>query len=81
MANCTGEALTTADQVKQELVTQISACVQWQKSVDYMIGSGVSRFIEIGPGRALASMVKRIDRSVDTTSVGDVDSIMALRRN
>ena len=81
VANCTGEALTTADQVKQELVTQISACVQWQKSVDYMIGSGVSRFIEIGPGRALASMVKRIDRSVDTTSVGDVDSIMALRRN
>jgi [acyl-carrier-protein] S-malonyltransferase len=46
-----------------------------------MIGSGVSHFIEIGPGRALSSMVKRIDRSVDTDSVGDLDSILKLRRN
>ena len=81
VANCTGEELTSASQVKRELVAQISSCVQWHKSIDYMIGAGVSRFIEIGPGRALASMVKRIDRSVDTTSVGDLDAILELRRN
>ena len=81
VANCTGEALTTAREIKEELIAQISSCVQWHRSIDYMIGAGVSRFIEIGPGRALASMVKRIDRSADTASVGDLDSILRLRRN
>ena len=81
VANCTGEELKTADEVKHELVAQISSCVQWSRSIDHMIESGVSRFIEIGPGKALASMVKRIDRSVGTDSIGDLDSILKLRRN
>jgi [acyl-carrier-protein] S-malonyltransferase len=81
VANCTGDPLTTADEVKRELISQISSCVQWKRSVDYMIGTGVSRFIEIGPGRALSSMVKRIDRSTDAVSVGDLDAIIKLRRN
>ena len=40
VANCTGEELTSASQVKRELVAQISSCVQWHKSIDYMIGAG-----------------------------------------
>ena len=56
-------------------------CVQWKRSVEYMIGSGVSQFVEVGPGRALSSMVKRIDRSAEAISVGDMDSILTLRRN
>jgi [acyl-carrier-protein] S-malonyltransferase len=81
VANCTGKPLTTAREVKQELVTQICNCVQWNRSMEYMLGSGVSRFIEIGPGTALSSMVKRIDRSVEALSVGDMDAILNLRRN
>ena len=81
VANCTGKPLTTAREVKKELVSQICNCVQWSQSIDYMLGSGVSRFIEIGPGTALSSMVKRIDRSVEALSVGDMDAILNLRRN
>ena len=81
VANCTGRPLTTGADIKQELVAQICSCIHWKKSIDYMIGSGVSRFIEVGPGRALASMVKRIDRSAETVSVGDLDSILSLHRN
>ena len=81
VANCTGTPLTTANEVKQELISQISSCVQWKNSVDYMIGSGVSHFIEVGPGRALSSMVKRINRSAEVASVGDMDSIMDLSGN
>ena len=81
IANCTGEPLTTADSVKQELISQISACVQWKRSIDYMVGSGVSSFIEVGPGKVLSGMVKRIDRGANITSIGDFDSILSLHRN
>ena len=81
VANCTGHPLSKAEDVKQELVSQISSCVQWKQSIDYMIGAGVSRFIEVGPGRALSSMVKRIDTSAEAISVGDMDSILQLNRN
>ena len=81
VANCTGEPLTTADSVKQELISQISACVQWKRSIDYMVGSGVSSFIEVGPGKVLSGMVKRIDRGANITSINDFDSILSLHRN
>ena len=81
VANCTGKPLTTAESVKQELIAQISACVQWKRSIDYIVGSGVSSFIEVGPGKALSGMVKRIERGAEVSSVGDIDSILNLRRN
>ena len=81
VANCTGDPLTKADDVKKELISQISSCVQWNQSIDYMIGAGVSRFIELGSGRALSSMVRRIDPSAEAVSVGDMDSILQLSKN
>ena len=81
VANCTGEPLTKAVDVKQELISQISSCVQWKQSIDYMLGSGVSRFVEVGPGKALSGMVKRIDHGAEAVSVGDMDAILDLSRN
>ena len=80
IANCTGEPLTNAESVKRELVAQICGCVQWKRSIDYMVGSGVSNFIEVGPGRALSGMVKRISRAAKVASVRDIDSILELGR-
>ncbi len=81
IGNCTGQPLTTAESVKQELVAQICSCVQWKDSVDYIVGSGVDSFLEIGPGRALNGMVKRISRGATTVNVGDIDSILELHKN
>ena len=81
MANCTGEPLTKADEVKEELVSQITSCVEWEQTIEYMVGSGVSRFVEIGPGKALSGMGKRIDGSAEAVAVGDVDSILTLSMN
>ena len=81
VANCTGQPLTTAESIKQELVVQIVGCVQWKRSIDYMVGSGVSKFIEVGPGNALTGMVKRVSRKAKVSSVGDIDSILSLRKN
>ena len=81
VANCTGKPLTTGESVKQELVSQICDCVQWKRSIDYMVRAGVSNFIEVGPGKSLSGMVKRINKEAKVASVGDIDSILSLNRN
>ena len=81
VGNCDAKPLATAEDVKRELISQICGCVQWKRTVDYMIDSGVNEFIEVGPGRALSGMVKRISRRSQITSVGDLESIMSLGRN
>lgn len=81
IANTTGEPLTKAEDVKQELIAQICGCVQWKQSIDYMIASGVTRFIEIGPGNSLTTMVKRISKTAQTVNIGDVESILTLSLN
>ena len=78
IANCTGSPLNTAAEVKQELIAQVCGCVQWKRSVDCMVGSGVTSFLEIGPGRALSGMVKRIARRAQIAGVDDMDSILKL---
>ena len=79
--SCTGKPLQTGEEIKGELITQISGCVQWKKSVDFMIKSGITNFLEIGPGRALGGMVKKIDRAANVSSINDIDSIVAISRN
>lgn len=81
IANCTGTPLHTGEEIKGELISQISGCVQWKKSVDFMIKSGIDNFLEIGPGRALGGMVKKIDRGVNVASVNGIESIVAISRN
>ena len=81
VANCTGKPMTAAQDIKNELVTQVCGTVQWKGTIEYMVGSGVDSFLEIGPGRALSGMVKRIDRRANISNVTDLDSILSLMRN
>jgi [acyl-carrier-protein] S-malonyltransferase len=78
IANSTSQPLTTAGQVQEELVNGLCHCVQWKNSVKYMVGSGVSHFVEFGPARILASLIKRIDRDVQAVTLSDPDSIQKL---
>jgi [acyl-carrier-protein] S-malonyltransferase len=75
IGNTTAQPLTTAQAVKEELLNQLCNCVQWQRSVEYMIGQGVAAFIEIGPGKVLAGLIKRIDRGVKILNIGDAESV------
>ena len=81
VGNYSGRPLTTAEEVKRELASQICGCVQWKRSMEFMVGSGVTRFIELGPGRTLSSIVRRIDRDAETRSVDDMESILSLSRS
>jgi [acyl-carrier-protein] S-malonyltransferase len=75
IGNTTAQPLTTAESVKEELLRQLCNCVQWQRSVEYMLGDGVSSFIELGPGRVLAGLIKRIDRGVNIINIGDAEAV------
>ncbi|MFC1925317.1 ACP S-malonyltransferase [Chloroflexota bacterium] len=70
VANTSARPITTAEEVKAELLNQLCHCVQWQRSIEYMIDAGVSNFIEIGPGQVLTGLVKRINKEVETQNIG-----------
>ena len=78
IGNTTAQPLTTANSVKEELLRQLCNCVQWQRSVEYMVSDGVSTFIELGPGKVLAGLIKRIDKNVKIVNIGDADAIRRL---
>lgn len=78
VANSTAQPLTSPDEVKEELLRQLCHCVQWQPSVEYMVGVGVSTFIEIGPGQVLSGLIKRISNEVQVLNMSDLESIKAI---
>ena len=78
IANTTAEEATTAETVKEELLHQLCHGVQWQRSVEYMINKGITAFIEIGPGKVLSGLIKRIDKGVSTINIGDAQAISNL---
>ena len=75
VANTTAEPIVAVDEVKEELLRQLCNCVQWQRSVEYMVNNGVSTFIEIGPGRVLTGLIKRISKDVETLNIGDAQAV------
>lgn len=66
-----------ASRVRELLVTQVSAPVRWDESVQRMADLGVSRFIEIGPGKVLANLIKRIVKGAETANVEDAAGVRA----
>ncbi len=78
IANLSGEPLTTAAEVRRELIEGLCHCVQWRDSVQFMVQSGVSQFVEFGPSRVLSGLIKRIDRGVEVASLSDAASIEKL---
>ena len=76
IGNVTAEPLVTAEEVKSELKMQLTSCVQWNNSVKNMIGDGISSFIEIGNGKILSGMIKRINRDAKITNISNFDSVL-----
>jgi len=70
VANTSAAPLTSAKDIKNELLEQLCNSVRWQQSVEYMIKNGTSVFMEIGSGNVLTGLVKRIDKTVKTINIG-----------
>jgi [acyl-carrier-protein] S-malonyltransferase len=78
IANVTAQPLTSGSQIKDELLKQLCSSVQWQRSIEYMAGQHVGRFIEIGPGKVLAGLIKRISKESEMVNIGDVNAVKGL---
>ncbi len=63
--------MTNAQAIKEDLANQILSCVQWQRSVENMIASGITTFFEIGHGNVLAGLIKRINTSMQVVNISD----------
>jgi [acyl-carrier-protein] S-malonyltransferase len=75
VANTTAKAITSAESIREELLNQLCQSVRWQNSIEYMLSEGVGTFIEIGPGKVLSGLIKRIDKIVRTLNIGDLETI------
>ena len=64
--NVTAMSYTDANQIKNNLIDQLTGPVKWAQTIKNMLDNGVTKFVEIGPGRALQGMIKKIDRSMNT---------------
>ena len=78
VTNVEARANDDCTRVQELLVTQVCAPVLWEQSVNAMIQSGVTRFIEIGPGKVLSGLVKRISKDVQLANVEDRNSLALL---
>ena len=75
ISNVTAKDEDDINRIKSLLVDQITSRVRWREGVDYMIKKGVTDFIEIGPGKVLSGLVKKINKDVKITNINSIDDI------
>ena len=80
VANADASANTDKERVRPLLVTQVCAPVLWEQSVAAMVAAGVTSFVEIGPGKVLSGLVKRISKDVAIANIEDTAGITAAGR-
>jgi [acyl-carrier-protein] S-malonyltransferase len=78
ISNVTAEEITNIDELKNLLIKQIENRVRWRESVINMINSNVNHFIEIGPGKVLSGLVKRINKEVKISTINNQNDIESL---
>ncbi|MCC5999923.1 MAG: ACP S-malonyltransferase [Pararhodobacter sp.] len=79
VANVRAEAVTDPEIIRALLVEQVTGAVRWRESVGWMAAQGVTSFWEIGAGKALSGMIRRIAREAETRAIGTPADIMALK--
>jgi len=81
VTNVEAEANTSKDAVKGLLVAQVSSPVRWEESMRKMIGKGIEQVVEIGPGKVLSGLMKRIDSRVETKNVEDLQTLKSIEHS
>ena len=78
VSNVTANPLSKSEEIKNFLIEQIEKPVRWRESINNMISLGVTSFIEIGPGKVLSGLIKRIDRNVKLNNVNNLTDAKSL---
>ena len=79
VANVVAEAVSDPATIRSLLVNQITGAVRWRESVQWMARHGVTDLWEIGAGKALIGMVRRIDRDIATRNIGTPEDVVAAK--
>ena len=79
ISNVTADEISNKDELKKLLVDQIESRVRWRESVINMIKNGVNHFIEIGPGKVLSGLVKRINKDVKINTINNENDIKEIK--
>ena len=79
VSNVTAKPSNDFNEIKSLLVQQIYSKVRWRESINFMINQGVNEFIEIGPGKVLSGLIKRISDKVSTKSINTMEDIKSLK--
>jgi len=79
ISNITADEIFNADELKDLLVKQIENRVRWRESVINMINKEVDQFIEIGPGKVLSGLVKRINKEISVSSINNEEDIKNIK--
>lgn len=77
VSNVTGAAYTSAEEIKACLIRQVSEAVLWEDSIVYLSNSGFDTFVEVGPGRVLSGLIRRIHKGAATYHVESIESLTA----
>ena len=78
ISNVTADEISSVDDLKSLLINQIEKRVRWRESILNIISKGVNQFIEIGPGKVLSGLVKRINKEVKISSINSQSDIESL---
>ena len=79
ISNVTANEVLNKDDLKKLLIDQIENRVRWRESINFMIDKGIQSFTEIGPGKVLSGLIKRIDKNVKIRAINNIDDIKNLK--
>lgn len=79
ISNVTAKQETTPEEIKDNLVAQVKSPVLWEDSIRFLAAGGIKRFIEIGPGKVLAGLLRRIDSTIECFNVETAADVAAVK--
>ena len=75
ISNVTANEVLDINKIKTLLIDQITSRVRWRESVNYMIKEGVNEFLEIGPGKVLSGLIKKINKDIKVSNINSLEDI------
>jgi len=81
IANVTAKPVVSSNEIKESLAKQVSKSVLWEDSIRFMIKEGINTFIEIGPGRILKGLIRRIEPNVTIKNIENIKSLEEMEEN
>ena len=81
ISNVIARNISDPEEIKKFLIQQIESRVRWRESINFMINNGIKQFIEIGPGKVLSGLIKRINRDVKVCAINNEEDIKTININ